>query len=77
MLIAGENDNTSDNFGFYKDEKFVLEQQKIEDDYKDAVSKNLDIKSHVRNILSGYTLHEYRLFKYELLSSLREVRFNE
>lgn len=76
MLIPGENDNISDDFRFYKDEKFILEQQKIENDYRNAISENLDIKSHMRNILSGYT-SQNRLFKNELLLSLREVRFSE
>lgn len=39
--ILGEDNNTSDNFRTYLDEKSILEEQNIEGDYKDLVGKSL------------------------------------
>ena len=52
MPIPEDDDNISENFEPYKDEKFTLEEQNIEGDYINLVGKSLDIGSHARNGLS-------------------------
>ena len=73
MPILREDDNTSDNFGLYEDEKSTLEVQDIERDYRDSVGKSSDIGSRAK---AGRTPQD-RLLGIELSSSLREVRFSE
>lgn len=56
MLIPGrENNNILNNNELYEDEKSKLERQNIENNYKNLISKSLDIKSYARNNLLGYT----------------------
>ena len=68
-----ENDNASDNFEVYEDEKSTPEVQDIEKDYRDLVGKSSDTKSRTR---VGRT-PEDGIFRSKLLSSLREIRFSE
>lgn len=39
MLILRYNDNASNNFGPYEDDKSTLEKHIIEEDHKDLVAK--------------------------------------
>ena len=43
------------NFGPYKDEKSILEEQNIEGDHRNLRGKCFDIKSHVKDGLARYT----------------------
>ena len=54
-LIPREDDNTSKNFGIYKDEESILEEEDIEDNHTNLVGKSLDTKSRVRDGLLGCT----------------------
>ncbi len=76
MPIPGEDDNTSDNFGLYEDEEFILEEQDIESDYRNLVGESSDTGSHARDGLSRRTPQD-GLLASESSSSLREVRFSE
>ena len=73
MPMPEEDDNVSDNFGFYKDEKSTTEMQDIERDHRDLVGENSDTRSCAR---AGRTSQD-RLFESRSPSSLREVRFSE
>ena len=48
MPMSREDNNISNNFGPYEDEKSTPEVQNIEKDYRDLVGKSLDIRSHAR-----------------------------
>ena len=48
MPMPAEDNNTSDNFGPYEDEKSTLEAQDIEKDHKNLVDKSSDTKNCVR-----------------------------
>ena len=72
MPMLRENDNLSENFGSHKGEKSTLEEQKMEGDYKDLVSKNSNTGSRARDGLSEYT-PQAGLLASELSSSLRQV----
>ena len=74
MPISGEDNNISENFRPHEDEKFTLERQEIERDHINLVSKSLDIKSYIRDGLSGYTPQD-RFLVSKSLSFLRKVRF--
>lgn len=52
MPILRKDDNTSDNFGPYKNEESTLEGENIEKNDIDLVNKSLDIRSYTKNILS-------------------------
>ena len=54
--MLGKNDDASENFGPHKNEKFTIDKQKMEKDYKDLVGKSSDIGSRTRDGLSGHTL---------------------
>ena len=73
MPMLGEDDNASDNFALYEDEKSISEAQDIERDHRDSISKSSDSRSHAkaRRILQDGLLGS------ELSSSLKEVRFSE
>ena len=73
MPMLGEDDNSSDNFGPYEHEGSTLEAQDIEGDFRDSVGKSSDTGNRAR---AGHTLQD-GLLGIELLSSLREVRFNK
>ena len=70
--IPGEKEN----FGLYKDEKSTLEEQDIEKNHKNLGSKSFDTKNYTKNGLAGCIL-QTELFRNELLSFLKEVRFND
>lgn len=53
-LKLKENNNVLENFGFYKNKKSTLEEQNIKEDYRNLVSKSLDIKLCIKNNLLGY-----------------------
>lgn len=55
ILILKEDNNTSDNFASHENEKSTLKKQDIEKDYRNLVDKSSDIRSHVKDNLSGYT----------------------
>lgn len=46
-----KDDNISDNFENYEDEESLLENNNIEVDYRDLISKNLDTRSHIKDNL--------------------------
>ena len=73
MPILREDNNRSDNFRSYENEKCTPKVQDIEKDHRDLVDKSSDTGSHVR---------VERIPQDELLgngssSSLRDVRFGE
>ena len=70
----GEDKNASNNFGPHRDEKLILEEPDIEEDHRNLGGKSLGIGSHIKDGLSEYIL-QTKLFKNELSSSLRKVRF--
>lgn len=49
MPIPEKDDNISKNFEPYKNKKSILEDNYIEKDYRDLVSKSLNIKSYIRD----------------------------
>lgn len=49
-----KNDDESQCFRLYKDEKSTLEQQNIKIDYKNSVGKISNTKSYIRDSLSEY-----------------------
>ena len=55
MPILGEDDNIFENFGLYENEISILEEQKIEGDYTNLVSKSSDIRHCIRDNLLGRT----------------------
>lgn len=54
--MLGEDDNISDNFGYYKEKEYILKKQDKEEDHINLVGESSDIESCVRNILSRHTL---------------------
>lgn len=76
MLIAGEDNNVSDNFNTYLNKKFILDEQDIEKNYKDLVDKNVDTQSCTRDELLKYTSQD-RFLVYELSLFLKEIKFSE
>lgn len=74
--MLGEDNDVSENFKLHKDEKFILEEQNIERDYRDMVNKSSNTRSRAKNGLLGRTPQD-RLFASELSSFLREISFNE
>ena len=76
MPIARKNDNVSNNFGLYKNEKIALKKSDIEKDKIKLVSESLDIESHIRHILWERICQD-QLYGSKLLSSLRKFRFND
>ena len=73
MLILEEDDNVSDNFGPYKNDKSKPKMQDIKGDHRDWVGKSLNTGSRAR---VKHTLQD-RLLRNELSSFWREIRFNE
>ena len=63
-------------FGLYEDQKSILEEQDIEKDQSNFVSKSLDIGSNTKDDLSEY-IPQDRLLASESSSSLRKIRFTE
>lgn len=76
MSILREDDNVSENFGSYEEEKSLLKKQVIKEDHRNLVGKSSDIGSCIRDILSGHTPQD-GLLTSESLSFLREVSFNK
>ena len=74
MLILGEDNNVSENFGPHKDDK--SEEQDIEGDHRNLVGKRSDIESHVKDGLLGRTPQD-GLLANKLSASLKEVRFSK
>ena len=68
-----EDENTSDNFGFYEDKKSIPKAQDIERDHKNLVGKSSDIRSCTR----AKRISQDGLLESELSSSLREIRFSK
>lgn len=50
MLILGKNDNTSKYFRPHKNEKYTLNKQNIEKDFKDLLSKSLHMENRKKDI---------------------------
>ena len=73
MPMPGEDDNASDNFGPYEDERSTPEAQDIEGDHRDLVGESSDTGSRAR---AGHTPQD-GLLGSESSSSLTEVRFSE
>ena len=73
MLIPGEDDNISDNFGPYEDKQSTPEAQNIEGDHRDLVGESSDTRSRARE---GRTPQD-GLLGSESSSSLRKDRFNK
>ncbi len=75
MSILAENDNTSDHFMYYKEEKYLLgnKGEGVREDQKDSVGTNSENKS-VRDILPR-RISQAELFGSELSSCPKEVRF--
>ena len=48
LPMPREDDNVSENFGPYKDEKSIVEVQNIGKDHRDSVSKSSDTGSCAR-----------------------------
>lgn len=76
MLLLGEDNNISEDFGLYEDEKFILKEQNIEKDHENLVDKSLNTRSCVKDSLSKYTSQD-KLSICKSSSFLKEVRFNE
>lgn len=76
MLILEEQNNLSNSFGLNEDEKFLFEEQDIEEDYGNSINKNLDTKNYTRNSLSKHMSLDGLLVN-NLLSSLRKFKFSE
>lgn len=74
MSILGKDDNAWENVELYKDDK--SEEQDIKRDYRNLVSKSLDIRSCIKDGLSRHTLHN-KLFICKLSTFWREVTFGE
>lgn len=72
----GKDNYASENFGPHEDEKFTLEEQNIEWDYRNLVGESLDTGSYVRDNLLGHT-SQNGLLTSELLSSLRKIRLSK
>ena len=75
MPMARKDNNQSDNFGFHKDKKPILEGLDIEEDDINLASKSLDTGSYIRNILLRRILWA-GLLGSELSSFLREIKFS-
>ena len=75
MPISEENDNSSNNFRPYKNEKSTLEAKDIEKNHIDWISKSSATKKHAKDSLSVY-ISQDGLLRSELLSSLKKIRFN-
>ena len=73
MPMPGEDDNASDNFGPYEDERSTPKAQDIEGDHRDSVGESSDTGSRAR---AGRTPQD-GLLGSESSSSLTEVRFSE
>lgn len=54
--IIDIDDNASGNFWSYGDEKSTLEEQNIENDYRNLVGKSSDTESYTRDGLSDVFL---------------------
>lgn len=50
MPILGKDDNTLENFELYEDEESILEEQNIEEDHANLVSKSLDTRSRGKTV---------------------------
>ena len=48
MPMPGENDNASDNFGLYEDERSTPEVQNIKRDHRDLIGQCSDTRSYAR-----------------------------
>lgn len=75
-LILGEDDDKLKNFGLHKDEKFILEEQDIEGDFRNLMGEISNTGSCVKNGLSKCTPQD-KFLASESLLSLKEVRFSK
>lgn len=71
-----EDYNISDNFRFYLDEEFTLDEQDIERDYRDLIGQSSDTESYTSDGLLRCTLQN-KLLVSKSSSSLRKIRFSE
>lgn len=71
-----KNDNASDYFDLYKNEKTTPKAQNIEKDYRGLVGKSLNSGSPAKDSLSECS-SQNRLFASELSSFFRKIRYNE
>ena len=74
--IPEKDENTSENIRLYEDEESTLEEKDIKRDLENLKGKNLDIRSHIRDGLSGYT-SEDGVLVIELSLYLKKVRFSK
>ena len=51
MSIIGKDDNISENFGFYEDEKLILKEQDIKKYHANLIYKSSDTKNYVKDSL--------------------------
>lgn len=65
-----------DNFGFYLDEKSILDEQDIKWDYRDLVGECSDTESHTWYSLLGRISYN-ELLANEFSLYLREVKFGK
>lgn len=54
MPISEKYNTLLKYFRLYKDEKYTLNKQNIEKDYRNLICKSLDIKSCIKNNLSKH-----------------------
>lgn len=76
MPIPRQNSNVWKNFMSYEDEKSILKEQNIEKNHKNLVEKSLDIRSYIKDSLSGF-IPQNKFLASEMSSSLRKVRLNK
>lgn len=50
-----KDDNMLENFGPYKNEEFILEEQDIKGNHKNWIGKCLNIRSYIKDSLLKYT----------------------
>lgn len=51
MLMPGKNDNPSNNFGSYEDDKSTPKAQDIEESHGDLIGKSSDTEDRAKNSL--------------------------
>ena len=74
--ILAKDKNVSKNVGPYKDKESTLKEKNIKEDHRKLADKSLDIRSHIRDVLSG-RISQAELLENELSSFLREVKFSD
>lgn len=76
MPMPEEDDNVLDHFRHYEKEKYILKGQNIEEDHIDLISKSLDTRSCVRDILLWHIL-QHGLLKNKSSLFLNKLKFCE